>query len=141
MTRFQVELRRGKGAFMARVVVVGGGVVGLCGALLLGLDGHEVTVFERDPAPPPSPDAAWTDWDRRGVKQFRMLHIFQPRFRQLMTENAPEVVRALVDAGALCMNPFRDLHPLLTGGFRDADERYDTLTARRPVVEATIAGI
>jgi 2-polyprenyl-6-methoxyphenol hydroxylase-like FAD-dependent oxidoreductase len=126
---------------MARVVVVGGGVVGLCGALLLGLDGHEVTVLERDPAPAPEPDAAWTGWDRRGVNQFRMLHIFQPRFRQLMADNAPEVVRALVDAGALRMNPFRDLHPLLTGGFRDADARYDTLTARRPLMEATIARI
>ena len=38
---------------MADVVVVGGGVVGLCGSLLLARDGHRVTLLERDPAPPP----------------------------------------------------------------------------------------
>ena len=43
------------------VVVIGGGVVGMCGALLLGRDGHDVTVLERDPAPPPDPEAAWAD--------------------------------------------------------------------------------
>jgi len=126
---------------MARVCVVGGGVVGLCAALLLGRDGHDVTVLERDPAPPPPPEAAWSEWERRGVNQFRMLHLFQPRFRQLMYENAPDVVHALERAGALCMNPLRDLHPLLTGGFRETDAVYDTLTARRPVAEATIAAV
>jgi len=124
---------------MARVIVIGGGVVGLCGALLLGRDGHEVTVIERDPAPPVEPGAAWNDWERRGVSQFRMLHFLQPRFRTLMDANAPEITRALLDAGALRMNPFRDLHRLITGGFREGDERFDSVTARRPVAEAAIA--
>jgi len=41
--------------------------------------------------------------------------------------------------GALRLNPFRDLHRLITGGFRDGDERFDVVTARRPLTEAVIA--
>jgi flavin-dependent dehydrogenase len=126
---------------MARVVVVGGGVVGLCGALMLGRDGHEVTVLERDAAPPPSPIDAWDEWDRRGVNQFRMLHYFAPRFRGVMQANAPEVVHALDDAGALRVNPFRDAPAEITGGFRETDTAYDSVTARRPLAEAAIAGV
>jgi len=126
---------------MARVVVIGGGVVGSCAAIMLARDGHEVTVLERDPAPPPDPSVAWTDWERRGVNQFRMLHFFLPRFRSLMEENIPEVVTAFRDAGAAVVNPFRDAPPEVTGGFRPGDEQFDALTARRPVGEAAIATV
>ena len=126
---------------MARVVMIGGGVVGLCGALMLGRDGHDVTVLERDPAPPTSPDTAWTDWERRGVNQFRLLHYFAPRFRGVMEENLPEVVQALEDAGALRMNPLRDAPAEVTGGYRETDAKYEAVTARRPIAEAAIAGV
>ncbi len=126
---------------MARIVMVGGGVVGLCAALMLGRDGHDVTVLERDPAPPPDPEDAWAGWQRRGVNQFRMLHYFQPRFRAEMEANVPEVNRALADAGALTFNPLREAPAEMTGGFRDTDARFDALTARRPVAEAAIARV
>ena len=126
---------------MARVVMVGGGVVGLCGAQMLARDGHEVTVLERDPAPPPDPEDAWSGWDRRGVNQFRMLHYFAPRFRGVMEANAPEIVRALEDAGALRSNPFREIPAEITGGFLETDAKYDAVTARRPIAEAAIAGV
>jgi flavin-dependent dehydrogenase len=126
---------------MARIVMIGGGVVGLSAALMLGRDGHEVTVLERDPAPPPSPGAAWAEWERRGVNQFRMLHFFAPRFRAVMAANAPDVVTALENAGALLVNPFRDAPAEITGGFRESDAQYDALTARRPVAESTIAAV
>src|SRR5205823_3206291 len=76
-----------------------------------------------------------------GVNQFRMLHYFAPRFRGVMEANAPEVVRALEDAGALRSNPFRDVPAEITGGFREADAVYDAVTARRPIAEAAIARV
>lgn len=126
---------------MARIILVGGGIVGLGASLLLARDGHQVTVLERDPAFPPDPEAAWEGWERRGVNQFRLLHFFQPRYRQLMDANVPEVVTALLDAGALVVNPFRDAPAEVTGGFREGDECHDAVTARRPVAEAAIARV
>jgi hypothetical protein len=62
---------------MARIVVVGGGVVALGAAMLLAADGHRVTVLERDPQGPPSdPIEAWDRWQRPGLNQFRMAHAF-----------------------------------------------------------------
>ena len=126
---------------MARIAVVGGGIVGLSASLMLARDGHEVTVLERDPAPPPEPGGAWDGWERRGVNQFRLLHFLQPRYRAVMQANVPEVVAALADAGALLINPCRDAPVEVTGGFRDGDERHDALTARRPVAEAAVARV
>jgi 2-polyprenyl-6-methoxyphenol hydroxylase-like FAD-dependent oxidoreductase len=126
---------------MARIIVIGSGVVGSCAAIMLARDGHDVTVLERDPAPPPPPEEAWTEWERRGVNQFRMLHYFLPGFRSVMEENIPEVLDAFRDAGAVVVNPMRDAPPEVTGGFRPGDERFDALTARRPVGEAAIAQV
>ena len=126
---------------MARIAVVGGGIVGLSASLMLARDGHQVTVLERDPAPPPDPEGAWDGWERRGVNQFRLLHFLQARYRELMQANVPEVVAALADAGALLVNPLRDAPAEVTGGFRAGDERHDALTARRPVAEAAVARV
>ena len=126
---------------MARIIVVGGGIVGLGASLMLARDGHQVTVLERDPASPPDPEKAWEGWERRGVNQFRLLHFFQPRYREVMDANVPEVVAALRDAGALLVNPFRDAPTEFTGGFREGDDRFDAVTARRPVAEAAIAQV
>jgi 2-polyprenyl-6-methoxyphenol hydroxylase-like FAD-dependent oxidoreductase len=126
---------------MARIIMTGGGIVGLGASLMLARDSHQVTVLERDPALPPDPEKAWEGWERRGVNQFRLLHFFQPRFREVMDANAPDVVAAFLDAGALVVNPFRDAPAEVTGGFREGDERHDAVTARRPVAEAAIARV
>jgi 2-polyprenyl-6-methoxyphenol hydroxylase-like FAD-dependent oxidoreductase len=107
---------------MARIVMIGGGAVGLTTALLLGRDGHDVTLLERDPAVPPPPDTAWDTWERRGVNQFRLLHFILAGYRERMDVNAPDVVQALRDAGAASINPLRDAPDFVTGGFRDGDE-------------------
>ncbi len=124
---------------MADVIVVGGGVAGLCGAMLLARDGHQVQLLERDPDPPPPPDEAWDRWTRRGVNQFSMLHFFLPRFRELVETELPELAAALVANGALRTNPLTGIPAEITGGARPDDDRFTALTGRRPFVEAIVA--
>jgi len=127
---------------MAQVVVVGAGACGLSTALMLTADGHQVTVLERDPAAPPaSAVAAWEGWERRGVNQFRMVHMFAPRWRQIVEDEMPDVATALEEAGGLRFNPMALAPEEMTGGWRDGDERFEILTGRRPVVEAVLAEV
>ena len=124
---------------MAAVVVAGGGLVGNCTAMLLAADGHSVTVLERDPDPPPaSPEEAWSAWTRRGVNQFHMVHYFLPRFREIVERELPDVAAALDADGALRFNPLEAVPVAMSGGVREGDERFQSLTARRPVVEAAV---
>ena len=77
--------------------------------MLLAGDGHDVTVLERDPSPPPTtPDEAWATWERRGVNQFRMIHMLLPRVRKITEAELPAVAAGLEAAGALRINPLRD---------------------------------
>jgi 2-polyprenyl-6-methoxyphenol hydroxylase-like FAD-dependent oxidoreductase len=119
---------------------MGAGVVGLTTAMLLGRDGHDVVMLERDDARPEGDsDALWSGWERRGVNQFRLLHYFQPRFLVGLQQELPDVVTALDAAGAVHHNVMALVPEQLSGGFRDGDEKYEALTARRPVMEAVLA--
>jgi len=106
--------------------------------MMLAKDGHDVTVLERDAEPPPSPDAAWDEWDRRGVNQFKMLHFLLPRFRLVAEAELPGLIEALEAAGGLRMNPMDGIPDDVTGGRREGDERFETVTARRPVAESVV---
>jgi flavin-dependent dehydrogenase len=124
---------------VARIVQVGGGIVGLCTGMLLAKDGHEVTVLERDSAPPPSPEAAWHEWGRTGVNQFRMLHYLAPGFTRIMDAELPEIPAALSANGALHANIVEEIPDDIKGGAREGDDLFHTTTARRPVAEAVIS--
>ncbi len=63
---------------MADIVVLGGGPTGLATAMLLGRQGLNVVVLDRDAAPPDDPEEAWETWQRRSVGQFRLVHYVQP---------------------------------------------------------------
>jgi 2-polyprenyl-6-methoxyphenol hydroxylase-like FAD-dependent oxidoreductase len=125
---------------MSRIVVVGGGVCGLTTAMLLARDGHEVTVLERDAATPPAtPDDAWYQWDRRGVNQFRMIHLFAPRFRALLEAELPDVVPEIEALGGIRYNPMRLVPEEMIGGYRESDGEFEALSARRPVMEIALS--
>jgi 2-polyprenyl-6-methoxyphenol hydroxylase-like FAD-dependent oxidoreductase len=125
---------------MANIIVIGAGLNGLATAMLLAHDGHEVTVLERDASSPPGrPEDAWELWDRRGVNQFRMLHYMQPLWRSLLDSELPGVTDTLTSWGALPFNPATALPESMTGGQQPGDDRFDTVTGRRPVLEAGLA--
>jgi len=126
---------------MAEIVVVGAGLIGLSTALLLARDGHRVTVLEKDPAPPPPPQAAWDDWERPGVNHFHLLHLMLPRWSAEMQRAVPAVIDGLLAAGAPRFNVLQALPTAWTGGQQPGDDRFDTVTARRPVIEAVLARV
>lgn len=121
--------------------MLGAGICGLVAGMLLRRDGHEVTILERDCAPvPPSPDQAWERWSRDGVTQFRQPHYLQSRGRIVLEEELPDVLAALVAAGALRFDPLRLMPPgIVDRTPRDGDERFKTVTARRAVLEQVLA--
>jgi 2-polyprenyl-6-methoxyphenol hydroxylase-like FAD-dependent oxidoreductase len=126
---------------VAEILVLGAGLCGLSTAMLLACDGHQVTVLERDPAVPPSAEQAWEAWERRGVSQFRLPHVMLPRWRELMERELPEVLGEVLAAGGLRLNTLAMLPEPRRGPLRDGDERFATVTARRPVLEAAVAGL
>ena len=124
-----------------KAVVVGGGMVGLCASMLLAKDGHEVVVLERDPAPAPEPGESWSSWERRGVNQFRLAHFFLARFRTIIEAELPELASALDAAGATRYNIVANIPDEMKGGSRPGDDRFDTITGRRTVMEAVTAKV
>lgn len=126
---------------MAAIVVCGGGVVGLCAGLMLAEDGHEVTVLEPDPTgPPEQPAAAWDDWRRGGVAQFRQPHTLLPRFRQVADAELPGLVDRLADGGCGWVDYLESLPPSIEDRTpRPGDDRLRFVTGRRPVAEAVVA--
>ncbi len=121
---------------MAEIVVAGAGVAGLAAALVLGRRGHDVTLIERDPTPLPATADEAFDWDRRGAPQVRHSHAFLARLRNLLRDDYPDVLRALLDSGATELR-FLDGLPddFPDHSVRPGDEDLVALACRRTTFE------
>lgn len=124
------------------IVVVGAGITGLTTAVLLARSGHRVTVLDRDKlAPPATAEEAWEIWSRPGVSQFRQPHFMLPRWHQEMRREFPELADGLLAAGAQRVNLLHLQSAEATHGWAAGDEQFETVTARRPVLEAALSAL
>ena len=83
-----------------RVLVIGAGMAGLWTAMALSGADREIVVLDRDPGPPEGgADAAFEDWNHRGVGHLRHSHAFLARLRTLVRDQHPKLLDAMLAEG------------------------------------------
>ncbi|MEQ8857154.1 MAG: FAD-dependent oxidoreductase [Pseudomonadales bacterium] len=124
-----------------RVIVIGSGIAGMCTALALAHRDFDVTVLERDSAPPPGDaDRAFFDWPRRGAAQFRHPHAFLGLMCNLLQDNYPDLLEDFYAAGARRVD-FKDmLSAELADRYRPepGDDKLWVLMCRRATIETVL---
>ena len=118
---------------MTRVVIAGAGFAGLASSLFLARQGHDVTIVERDDAPPngtPSDDV--DGWLHPGAPQARQSHALLGRARRVLVDEAPDVVASLRARGV------HEIPIVVGAGVLDGEQM---LLSRRLVAEAELRRI
>ena len=118
-----------------KILVIGGGVSGLAAAVHLGRAGHGVTVLERDDTPMPATADEAFEWDRRGAPQVRHSHAFLARLRNLLRDNQPDILDALLAEGATEMRFGDGLPPEMEFTPEPGDEELVMIACRRTTFE------
>ncbi|MFJ4190192.1 FAD-dependent oxidoreductase [Kitasatospora sp. NPDC089509] len=122
---------------MARVAIIGGGISGLATALMLGRQGHPVTLFEQETRQAGHDlDQDFHHWNRPRVPQADQPHSFLAPVRTVLRAEAPDVHADLLARGAREYHDFDwfEEHP----PHRAGDEDLITLRTRRIVLEAAL---
>ena len=118
------------------VVVIGAGTAGLGAALALSRDGHRVLVLERDATPLPATADEAFGWDRPGAPQVRHSHAFLALLRNLLRDDYPDLLAALLDAGATELRFCDDMPPDIDDPSpKPGDEDLVALACRRTTFE------
>jgi 2-polyprenyl-6-methoxyphenol hydroxylase-like FAD-dependent oxidoreductase len=117
------------------IVVVGAGVAGLGTALTTSRQGHRVTLIERDATPLPVDARGAFEWDRRGAPQVRHSHALLARLRNLLRDRYPDVLAALLEAGATEMDFIAMLPEGMDPTRQPGDEDLVALACRRTTFE------
>lgn len=123
------------------VLVIGAGIGGLCAALSLQPTGRQITLLERDLAPPSTdPDVTFLDWHRRGAGHVRQSHAFLARLRGIIKANHPELLEKLISLGVRELTFEMMLTPLQREGYQPApeDSELTIVTSRRTTLELAI---
>jgi len=124
-----------------RVLVIGAGMAGLWTAMALSGSGREITVLDRDPPPPEGgAEAAFTDWQRRGVGHLRHSHAFLARLRTLVRDEHPQLLAELQAAGCRELGFEGGLPDKLKATYtpKPIDADLAILTSRRTTLELTM---
>lgn len=109
--------------------------------MALARQGHTVSLYDRDPAPPDGDaEAAFFDWQRRGAAQFRHPHAFLGLMCNIIEENYPDLLEDFYAAGARRVDFAEMLSAELKAAYvaEPADAKLWVLMCRRATMETVI---
>ncbi len=120
------------------LLIAGAGIAGLNAAMALARADRTVIVIDRDPPPPDlDAEAAFHEWERKGVTQLRHSHVFLGRLIKLIRTHHPKLWDNLLVSGAREFK-FADAlphHMQKDYAYKPGDEDMSFLFSRRTTLE------